>query len=445
MSPCRSRRSPWSARGGYIGSRGFVVKESIDDEGVRTKNGAAAGQWSTAVTDRRSGPHTLDQIRRFLDGDHTIDLRIRTRGDVYRFIEQTLRRFDYSRLRRADRGVLRQFLTEVTGLSRAQFYRLLNQHRATGEITDRRGVPRRPFLRRYTDADIELLAEIDILHGAPSGPVARKLCARAHYLFGDYRFERLARISNGHLYNLRRSRIYRRHRGAKSTGDRPLLRALGERGRPRPPELPGNLQVSSLHVDAGAAGLHYLGFVDEATRFRFVSSVERVDTAGVAAVLDGLQRTFPFNLRRFRADSGSAPVGRDVAALLESLHRERRNRLQAPRGCAVPEVRNASAAERVNAFARRSLSPYLNYHRLCVFPAEQLDDEDDAATHFPRAEDIMTPYERLKSLPGAEACLTSGTTFAELDDSAAAMSDNEAARLLTDACRRLFRSLKEGD
>lgn len=394
------------------------------------------------MTDRISRLHSLEQVRHFLDGDRAIVPRFRTRDDAYEFIAETLRRLDYFRLRKADKGVVRQFLGAAAGLSRAQLFRLLNQYRTTGEITDRRGTPRRPFPRRYTDADIELLAEVDALHGGRSGPITRRLCARAYHLFGDRRFERLARLSNGHLYNLRRSVTYRGHRGTKPTGDRPLLRALGEHGRQRPLGLPGNLRVSSLRVDAGDGGLHYLEFVDEATRFRFVGSVERVDAASVGDVLDSLQRALPFNLQRFVMDS-SEPVGREVAALLESLRRERLGRFEADPRDTVPDVRNASPAERVNAFTRRSLSPYLNYHRLCVFPAEALDGEGDAGTRSPGAPDIMTPYERLKSLPGADACLTSGTSFADLDAAASALSDNEAARLLTDACERLFGSLHE--
>ena len=315
----------------------------------------------------------------------------------------------YFHLRKGEKGLVRQFLAEEAGLSRAQLFRVLSQYRATGEIKDRRGAPRRPFPRRYTDADIELLAEVDALHGGLSGPVTRKLCARAYHLFGDQRFERLARISNGHLYNLRRSRTYRRHRAATPTGERPLLRAIGDRGQPQPPELPGNVRVSSLYVDARAEGLRFLSFLDEATGFRFVGSVERVDAASVAAVLDGLRQALPFGLRRFLPDSGSEPVGRGVAVLLESLHRERPNRFEGG-GKTVPDVRNTSAAERVNTFARESLSPFLNYHRLCVYPAEPLDSEGDDGMRPPRAPDIMTPYERLRSLPGAEACLTSGTT-----------------------------------
>ena len=146
---------------------------------------------------------TLDQVREFLDGSEQVDLQPQTRADAYAFVAKTVRRFDYALRGRADKGLLRRFLAKAADLSRAQITRLLQQHRTTGEIADRRDTPRRPFPRRYTNADIGLLAELDVLHGTLSGPTTRKLCARAFHLFGDRRFERLAGISNGHLYNLR--------------------------------------------------------------------------------------------------------------------------------------------------------------------------------------------------------------------------------------------------
>ena len=53
----------------------------------------------------------------------------------------------------------------------------------------------------------------------------------------------------------------------------------------------------------------------------------------------------------------------------------------------------------------------------------------------------MTPYEKLKSLPDADACLKPGTTFDQLDAVAAARGDNEAARALNQARERLFRAI----
>ena len=85
---------------------------------------------------------TLDQIRQFLADNRPIDLRPQTRAEAYAFVAETLERFDYPDRGKADKGLLRRFLVEVAGLSRAQVTRLLRQHRATGAIADRRG-PRR--------------------------------------------------------------------------------------------------------------------------------------------------------------------------------------------------------------------------------------------------------------------------------------------------------------
>lgn len=98
---------------------------------------------------------------------------------------------------------MRRYLERVSGLSRAQLTRLIQQFRETGSLRDRRA---KRFPRRYTDADIRLLAEVDALHGTLSGPATHELCERACQMFGDARFERLACIPNGHLYNLRGSR-----------------------------------------------------------------------------------------------------------------------------------------------------------------------------------------------------------------------------------------------
>ena len=96
----------------------------------------------------------------------------------------------------------------MTGLSRAQVARCITQYTDVGYIKDRRHAPAVPFVRRYTTEDIRLLAEMDALHGTLSGTTTRKLCERAFKVHGETRFERLAGISNGHLYNLRQHKTY---------------------------------------------------------------------------------------------------------------------------------------------------------------------------------------------------------------------------------------------
>ena len=322
----------------------------------------------------------------------------------------------------------------------------------------RRGAPRQPFPRRYTPTDIGRLAELDALHGTLSGPTTRKLCARAFHRFGDPRFERLAAISNGHLYNLRHSITYQRRRGTVPAPTRSVQIAIGERRRPQPFGQPGHVRVDTVHQGDldGVKGLYHLNLVDEVTQFQFIGSVEYIQAACLKPVLEALLRAFPFILHGFHADNGSEFINRDVAALLEAMHIDAFTKSRARRCTdnALVESKNGSVirkhlgyghipnryAERVHAFNQQFLSPYLNFHRPCFFPSEEVDAKGRVRKRY-RDADIMTPYEKLKSLPNAAACLKPGTTFAELDAAASATSDNEAARALNQARDRLFASI----
>ena len=165
------------------------------------------------VTLQTERVRTLDQVRAFVEGSEAVDFTGADRESVYEFVRRALVRLDYGRLGKSDKGLVRRYLAKVTGLSRAQLTRLIGQHRETGRIEDRRGgTPACPFERRYTRADIRQLAAVDAAMGQMSGPATRALMRRQYEVFGDERFERLAGLSNGHLYNLRRSVTYQRRR-----------------------------------------------------------------------------------------------------------------------------------------------------------------------------------------------------------------------------------------
>src|SRR5690606_17620153 len=97
-------------------------------------------------------------------------------------------------------------------------------------------------------------------------------------------------------------------------------------------------------------------------------------------------------------------------------------------------------ASEVNAFCRDFLNPYVNFHRPCFF-AESITDEKGKVRKRYRLEDMMTPYEKLKSLPDAAHYLKRGLTFETLDQLAMAISDNEAAKQLNEARAKLFKSI----
>ncbi len=396
---------------------------------------------------------TLNAVRELLDSGRALAPRARTRAEAYSFIEETMRGFDYFRFGRAEKGLLRRYLGRATGLSRAQVTRLLKQYRDGGRLVDHRHEPGRRFSRRYTSADIELLAEVDALHGASSGPVTRTLCTRAYRLFRDLRFERLAGISNGHLYNLRRSTTYRRRRRVTPPPPTCPL-AIGGRWRPLPFDRPGHLRVVSVSQGGadGFRGLYHLKLVDELTKFQFVGSVERLDAACLAPFLDAALQEMPFMIRGFHPDAAPKRGSREVTAFLQALYVDRVRLMFHGAGNATVESTSGAVgrlrlhgdripdrfAERVNGFTRQVLLPYLNYHRLCFFPTEAVDARGCVRKRYQDA-DVMTPYEKLKSLPGAVRYLMPGTTFAQLDAIAAGMSDSEAARGLNEAGIRLFR------
>jgi transposase InsO family protein len=404
------------------------------------------------------GLKSLDDLKAFLAGSQEVEIRTPEREVAYAFIGQTLKRFGYRRLGKAHKGLVRAYLGKVTGLSRAQLTRLVGRALAGEALRDRRGPPAKPFARRYTPEDVRLLAEVDALHGNLSGPATRKLCERAWEVFGEACYERLAGISNGHLYNLRGSQTYRRCRG-RVDKTRAVQIRIGERRRPRPEGRPGFLRVDSVHQGDldGVKGLYQINLVDEVTQCQFVGSVERISEHFLLPVLAALLEAFPFVILGFHSDNGSEYINARVAALLAKRHAEfTKSRARRTNDNALAESKNGSVirkhfgyshipgrfAQQVNDFAQGVLSPYLNFHRPCFFPTEAIDAKGRLRKRYPYAT-MTTPYEKLKSLPEATQYLKPGVTFEHLDAIAYAISDNEAARRLNEARATLFRSINQ--
>ena len=400
---------------------------------------------------------TPEQVRAFLEGNEPVDFKPVSRGEAYAFVSRTLTRFDYARLGKPDRGLVKGLLGKATGLSRAQVTRLVGQFVKTGQVVDRRGgAPQRPFERRYTAADIRLLAEVDATLGQMAGPATRAVMRRELEVFGDARFARLAHLSNGHLYNLRGSTTYRRRRTVLDR-TRPTRTASGERRPPRADGRPGFVRVDTVHQGDldGDKGIYLINVVDEVTQFEYVGAVPAISERFLVPVLEGLLGLFPFAILGFHADNGSEYVNHRVAALLAKLHAEfTKSRPRHSNDNALVEGKNASVVRKwfghahiprrfaplVDRFARDTLSPALNFHRPCMFPVEQVDDEGRVRKLYPH-DAVMTPYERLKSMDGAERFLKPGITFELLDRTALAASDLAAMRDVNRARDELFRAI----
>ncbi len=401
--------------------------------------------------------HT-DQLAEFLSGTQAVAFSVLSDPATrYAWIQATLIRFRYLTLTRADQGLVIRVLMRVSGYSRQQVTRLIAQYRKTGTVTRR---PRTVagFALKVTAADIRLLAAMDERHDTPCGPAIKKLCERALRIFGQTEYERLASISVSHLYNLRKSVPYaRRRRHFEKT--RPRQIPIGERRKPRPDGQPGYLRIDTVHQGDldGKKGVYHVNAVDEVTQFEVVCTVERISEQYLLPVLEQLLEAFPFRVLGFHSDNGSEYINKRVAELLEKLFIEfTKSRSRQSNDNALAESKNGAVvrkffgyshipsrfAARIHRFNQEHLNPYLNYHRPCFFPETHTDAKGKQRKRY-RYETMMTPYDKLKSLPAAQTYLKPGITFAILDALADALSDNQAADRLQKARQKLFQTLRE--
>ena len=399
---------------------------------------------------------TLADLQGFLDGTVAMDFAVAA-DERYAFIARTVRRFGYGRLKRPDKAVVLRFLERVSGYSRQQLTRLVKRGAERRQLVKRYKGSRTSFSRVYTGADVLLLAHTDTLHGTLSGLATKKLMERAYSTFGDARYLRLASISVAHLYNLRQRPSYQ-HRRQVWTKTRPATVPIGERRAPAPNNRPGYLRVDSVHQgdQDGIKGVYHINAVDCVTQYEGVATCEHISEAFLIPVLEALLRGFPFCILGFHSDNGSEYINHRVAKLLNKLliEEQTKSRSRHSNDNAQAESKNGAIVRKhlgyghipqrfatlVNAFCRDHLNPYINFHRPCLFAETITDAKGRQRKRYPYKL-MMTPYEKLKSLPEAEQYLKPGITFAALDAQAAAISDNEAAQRLNEARAVLYKTI----
>jgi transposase InsO family protein len=374
----------------------------------------------------------------------------------YRHIEAVLRRFGYGSLKRAEKAVVLRYLERTTGYSRQQMTRLVTQYRETGRLKKSWRAPAHGFVRRFTEADVALLAETDSLHNTLSGPATVHLMQRALERYGDTRYTQLSTISVSHLYNLRQRRGYTERRRV-FTKTRPTGIPIGERRAPAPDGRPGFIRIDSVHQgdQDGVKGVYHINAVDCVTQWELVATCEKISEAYLLPVIDALLAGFPFRILGFHADNGSEYINHKVARLLDKLSAEfTKSRPRHSNDNGLAETKNGAVirkhlgyahipqhnATQVNAWCAKFLNPYLNYHRPCLFPESVTDAKGKTRKRYPQHL-IMTPCEKLLSMAAVSHFLHPGVTPETLRANANAMSDNEAADAMNQARQRLFLSI----
>ncbi len=397
---------------------------------------------------------SLDQIRAFLKASDGIRFEAQTREQLYQWVETTLVHHQYRQQKRGIRGLLRRYLEKMTGLSRAQVTRLIQRYQQSGKVRVTQ-YQRHRFPRRYTAADVELLAHVDQAHQTLSGPATRRILQREYQQYGKQEYKQLADISVAHLYNLRQQPRYRQRR-LHYTKTRPTPVSIGERRRPQPQGRPGFLRVDTVHQgDAPAGqGLYHIDAVDEVTQWQIVAATARISEAYLEPVLAAVLSQFPFRILGFHSDNGSEFINATVARLLNKLliaqtksrprHSNDNGLVETKNGAVIRKhigygYIEARQAEPLQQFYRNHLNPYLNFHRPCAQPELYRDEKGRTRRRY---RSYQTPWETLQRLPWAAQYLRPGVSLAMLKRIAAALSDTEAAQRMQQAKQQLFEQLR---
>lgn len=204
-------------------------------------------------------------------------------------------------------------------------------------------------------------------------------------------------------------------------------------------------------------GVSHINAVDEVTQFQVICTVETISEASLLPALALLLAAFPFRIRGFHSDTGAEYINGRVARLLGQLLIEfTKSRARQTNDHGLVESKNGAVvrqcfghahipqrwASLINALNQEHFTPYGNFHRPCFFPETRIDSKGKERKLY-RYVTMMTPYEKLKSLPQAEDYLQPETTFEILDVVAHQFSDNQAADRLQKARRHLFTTIHD--
>ena len=393
---------------------------------------------------------TLDQIRALLEATGEIQFAGQNRDEIYEWVTQMLCYQEYFRQGRSVRGLLRQYAVRMTGLSRAQVTRLIGRYRGCGEVKTTK-YRRHGFARRFTNADIALLAAVDEAHETLSGPATKRILEREFQQYGKGEYERLSTLSTGHLYNLRKTRAYRQRR-VHFEATHSISIPIGERRCPKPEGKPGYLRVDTVHQGDrdGEKGLYHINAVDEVTQWQIIGATSFISEVWLMPVLEAMLEQFPFTIRGFHSDNGSEFINGAVAKLLNKLLIEQtKSRPRRSNDNGLVEAKNgavirkhigygyiaAEHAGKMEDFFERHFNRYLNFHRPSGQPEIVLGEKGKQKRVYRR---YATPWEVLQGMPGAHTYLKAGQSLEALARIAGAVSDTECARRMQEAKRKLF-------
>jgi len=395
----------------------------------------------------------LTQIKSFLSETEAVEFKKRSKKEAYGWIEETLGRFNYFILSKKEKGLIRRYLMKISGYSRAQLTRHINQYREEGQLRIKE-YERHRFEKKYTNRDIQLLAKTAQLHDSPNGAALKKTLERMAREYGKEEYLNIANISVSHIYNLKKKVPYLRSVSFYQKTHKGKGKAIGVRCKPQPQGKPGYLRVDTMHQgdQEGQKGVYHINTVDEITQWQVIGATAKITEEYLLPLLEKIIASYPYRIINFHADNGSEYINRKVAEMLNTLLiKLTKSRPRHTNDNALIETKNGwvvrkwlgysyikrEYAPRINDFYFGCFHEYLNFHRPCAFPREIIDRKGKIKKKY-RYQDYMTPYEKLRSISDVQKYLKEGIGLEMLDKISKRYTDNEMAQKVQLARDRLF-------
>ena len=394
---------------------------------------------------------TIEDLIGFIKSVKKIELRADLNvKDRAIWIKKRLLRFKYIKLNRKEKGIVKEYLKLITGLKDRTIKSHIMAYTKCKTIGDR--YKRNCFTKKYTKEDEELLAETDNLHSRLNGIATRMICKKM-YKEGDNSYKNLSEISTAHLYNLRKTNIYKNVSTTVSK-TQAVNRNIGERKKPQPKGLPGFIRVDTVHQGDlnGEKGVYHINLVDEVTQWDVMIAVEGISEEFLIEAIEGAMSYFPFEIINFHSDNGSEFINYKIAGMLNRmLIKQTKSRSRHSNDNGLVESKNGSIirkhlghwhiprkfANNINEFYIKYMIPYVNFYRPSAFPVKTLLDNGKIKISYPE-EEYKTPLEKLLSLDNCENLIKKGLSKQILLDLANTQSPNQAAKILQKEKKKLL-------
>ncbi|MDP2629941.1 MAG: integrase [Candidatus Uhrbacteria bacterium] len=401
---------------------------------------------------------SLEQVEKAIAPSVTPSFSFESHEKAYTWVSEVLDRFRYFDKNRTkkEKISIRRYIKRFTTYSRSQVTRLIEEKRKTGTLKYGKGKKRHQFKKIYTSEDARLLAEADNAYRRMSGDAMRAVFRDEYLLYGKKDYERLAKISHGHFYRLRDSDAYREK--ALTVGRTvSVSKVIGIRKKPRPNGKPGYIRADTVHQGdlEGVKGVYHINLVDEVTQWEILVCVDSITEGSMAYVLAEALRFFPFVIMGFHSDNGGENINGSVSVVLQRLLIEQtKSRSGRCNDNALIESKNGAVvrkhmghwhipkyeARKINIFYRDCFNEFLNFHRMCAYPTVLVGENGKKKKIY---EAVMTPCQKLLSIPNVELYLKPGVTVESLKGKMVRMSHLEYAKIMHENKQKLFATIKK--